>query len=109
MAKLVNTELVGYIVGVSPMKKNKSFNVQVQTERNCKPKKAICFDTTKHEIFSLKKVSGDAVKVKNVVFQEENLNNNLAPYVINNCCTVDDVDPITYHLAERNQKSNLSS
>ena len=52
-------DVVGYVHSVSPRKKNKWFNLKIQTEEsNGKPVKAICFDAKKYEKLESARLSG---------------------------------------------------
>ena len=92
MSKRKPTELIGYVVGVSPQKLNKTFHVQIQTDADS-VKKAMCFDPVKHETFALKKLSGDPVKIKSIFFQEGNTSKGFASYVINKETQICNIDP----------------
>jgi len=93
MSKRKVTELTGYVMQVSPRKKNKTFNIEIQT-KNGNTERAICFDTKKYNDFLTSQQSGDPVKIQNITEQQHD-NPKFAKYVINTRTTINKVNPVS--------------
>jgi len=104
MAKRSATDLVGYVIGLSPQKKNKTFHVQMQTE-DPKAKRIVCFNKAKHVVFSYKKVSGDPIKIKNIIHQENLPQKGFADYVVNMQSQIIDVDPVNISFSRNEEET----
>ena len=105
MSKRQTVDMTGYIVSVSPLKKNKSFHVQIQTDEASKPRKAICFDDSKFDEMAKKNISGDPVKVKKIILQDlTDKSKNLAPYIINKEIEISEVDPANVTFERREEE-----
>ena len=91
MSKRKMEDVVAYVHGISPSKRN--FNVKLQTSGNEKHSmvKAICFDKAKRDMLVDASVSGDPVKFKNLVKQEDRTGSYFAEYIINQKTTVEKV------------------
>lgn len=98
------TDLIGFIHNVSPKKSNKSFRFQLQCDNSQNFKKAICFDTEKHDILRQKETAGEPVKLRKVC--EESKDNFYADVVLNKATILDEVDSIKLDF-ERSHPVNL--
>jgi hypothetical protein len=104
MSKRKAEDVVAYIENVSPQKRNKSFNVRLQTENASV--KAICFDMTKREQIVNARLSGEAVKFNRIINQmDDSKVNHFADYVINSSTTMKDVDAesVTFERKEKEE------
>lgn len=82
--KRKNEDFVAYVHNVSPKKSGNFFSLRLQTpESKNKTVKAMCFDVEKREKLVSAQISGDAVKFKNIVKQNETAKNYFAQYVTN--------------------------
>ena len=61
--------VVAYIRAVSPRKRNKAFNISIQTDTTTM-KKCICFDNTKIAKLKEKERSGEALNMHDVIISE---------------------------------------
>lgn len=93
MSKRKSSDVYGYIHATSPQKANKSFHFRMQVDKSGKVKKAICFDKEKYSTIKEKVLSGEPVKISNVLVQEK-VENQFAEIIVNKSSRVSNVDPI---------------
>ena len=72
MAKRRTEDVIAYKHSVSPQKASKSFHFKIETAQSSgKTVKAICFDGSLRGLILDTKLSGEAIKLKRVVKQEQ--------------------------------------
>jgi len=95
MAKRKSENIMAYVHAVSPQKKSKSFHLRIQTnDVENSTSKVMCFDGSMREKILDAKLSGEAVKFKNIIKSDNEDNKFYADYVINSATTLESVDPI---------------
>jgi len=91
-AKRKNESLYAYIHSVSPQKNN--FHVRLQTRLSgANTVKAICFDATKKNELINAKLSGDALKLSDIV-KQTNTKDYYAEYIINKNTIIEKAEPV---------------
>lgn len=113
MAKRRTEDVIAYKHSVSPQKASKSFHFKMETARSSgKTVKAICFDGSLRGLILDTKLSGEAIKLKRVVKQEQSKENYYADYVINTNTIIEAVDPMNMNFQPHEQEivySNLAT
>ena len=89
MAKRQTEDMVAYVHALSPQKKNKVFNLRIQTQNSKSLVRAICFDGDKHEKLTQAKLLGQPIKLQKIIKQTETAEANYASLLINKETQVD--------------------
>lgn len=109
--KRKTTDLKCYVHAVSPLKKNKHFRINLQT--NSGFKQAICYDTGKYGELVTKCSSGDPVHLeKLVLYNSDQKSKYMADFVLNRSSSIQDLDTVNVGFERVELKvlySNLSS
>ena len=93
IAKRRTTDLFRYIHGMSPQKANKSFYFRIQTDKFGDLKKAICFDKEMFSSLRDKRLSGEPVKISDVVLQDKT-DSRFPEVIVNISSKITEVDTI---------------